>query len=916
MASIMELFPVVFIFTAGIGAVVWWRKSLWAFVSKLFGGNGYELLPEQQQELISHEYFNVAGRKLLSFQSIQWSNILRFKLNGKDMEIVNPDPSELLAHFVREKMSLKGTKLGCEEGGCGACSVVVEKTDGSIAAANSCLRLLCLNDGASLTTVEGVGSVKDGLSPEQQSIVSHNGTQCGYCTPGWVTAMHALSEGAKADGKPLNKDDIDKKMDGNLCRCTGYRPIMHAFHTLCDDNATKGHCSSPQDIQHCKDQFQDIEEMRACPKAHSHAAPAPVSRKTKRTKYVAEPLLFTNPATGTKFYRPVTFDQLCSVLREYRDRNATDQIQLVGGNTSIGVTKYLNGTGPYYLPNVYPVMIDTNSISELHEKSYTPSTREIVLGAALSVTEMIAALNTYALPADPASSTINTDVNHNSVFAVTANHFGRVANTQVRNFASWAGNVMMFLQYRSFASDVVLALTTANATLKIADTTGLITYMPMADFLTYSFADFKAQGLFLVGVVIKESIATETVMETFKMARREHNAHAFVDVGCQFQIRRNATGAPTCTAARIVFGAVAPQIFIATATQAALIGKPLDARTLQAALTALQADWTAAGGVNFDMTTYNFITSATPACLYRMFLRCYPAHLLPANLLSVLSPWQKPRSRGVEVYPVDRSDNPLLPIGKAVTKLEAPIQATGEAIYPSDEALPTNGLFGAIVFSSKAAVPLVAIDASAALAMKGVVAMFTAADIPGSNATGTGVTLFVALGDIVHCSGAPLGVIVAETEELANKAAYMVKVTYGSSATPAITNITQAVAASSFFPSPDPGMTTITVGDSGSALTSAPYRAQGKVSAAGQNHFYMEAHAAIARLIDGDKVDIICGTQMPSGNQDTIASILQLSSNQVSLVLVPPSLCSSMHRSLSHASVLAAPLVVRSLAVW
>ena len=107
----------------------------------------------------------------------------------------------LLSTFLREKLGLRGTKLGCEEGGCGACTVILQSTENSTPlAVNACLRLLVSCDGAYITTVEGIGSISQGLSVEQSQMVRCSATQCGYCTPGWVTAHSSCTGRIRASG--------------------------------------------------------------------------------------------------------------------------------------------------------------------------------------------------------------------------------------------------------------------------------------------------------------------------------------------------------------------------------------------------------------------------------------------------------------------------------------------------------------------------------------------------------------------------------------------------------------------------------------------------------------------------------------------------------------------------------------------
>ena len=96
---------------------------------------------------------------------------------------------------------------------------------------NSCLRPICALDGVAVTTTEGIGNVHNGLDPAQFCIAAHNGTQCGFCTPGFVMNTHAFLQ-SKPDATQQELEDI---FGGNLCRCTGYRPILHGVRTLASD---------------------------------------------------------------------------------------------------------------------------------------------------------------------------------------------------------------------------------------------------------------------------------------------------------------------------------------------------------------------------------------------------------------------------------------------------------------------------------------------------------------------------------------------------------------------------------------------------------------------------------------------------------------------------------------------------------
>ena len=128
------------------------------------------------------------------------------------------DPSIRLIDFLRDDLKLKGTKEGCGEGECGACTVIVNGK-----AINSCLMLASSADGKNVITIEGV-SDKDKLHPIQEAFMEVGAIQCGYCTPGMILSAKAL-----LDEKPnASEEEIKVSLSGNLCRCTGYKKIIQA----------------------------------------------------------------------------------------------------------------------------------------------------------------------------------------------------------------------------------------------------------------------------------------------------------------------------------------------------------------------------------------------------------------------------------------------------------------------------------------------------------------------------------------------------------------------------------------------------------------------------------------------------------------------------------------------------------------
>ncbi|MDO9501190.1 FAD binding domain-containing protein [Falsiroseomonas sp.] len=202
-----------------------------------------------------------------------------FQLNGRQVSLPpGTSPTLSLLDWLRGPAALPGTKEGCAEGDCGACTVVLEAADGARIPVNACLTLLGQLHGQAIRTVEGLRGPDGGPHPIQRAMAESDGTQCGFCTPGIVmTAWAHAREGG----------EVHEALAGNLCRCTGYRPILEVFATLADD-----------------------------------ASPAPVLP-------APEPACFEAP--GQLFHRPVTLPALLAL------RAAHPGAWLLAGGTDLGL---------------------------------------------------------------------------------------------------------------------------------------------------------------------------------------------------------------------------------------------------------------------------------------------------------------------------------------------------------------------------------------------------------------------------------------------------------------------------------------------------------------------------------------------------------------------------------------------------
>lgn len=271
------------------------------------------------------------------------TDAIRFILNGETREVSGLSPTTTVLQYLREHEHLKGTKEGCAEGDCGACTVLLGEVTGNkveYKAINACIAFLPTLDGRQVVTVEHLKSADGGLHPVQQAMVECHGSQCGFCTPGFVMSLCALKDN-KAEA---SDEDIHAAIAGNLCRCTGYRPIVDAARMA---GKAKGG------------------------KLDSNVATLKTLQRRKMFRYEA--------ADG-KFFAPVTVEELADVV------NAYPEATLLAGGTDVGlwVTKF---------HKALPVIIYTANVCELQQIRKTATALEI--GAAVTYSKAFEELAAY-----------------------------------------------------------------------------------------------------------------------------------------------------------------------------------------------------------------------------------------------------------------------------------------------------------------------------------------------------------------------------------------------------------------------------------------------------------------------------------------------------------------------------------------
>nr|XP_006636840.1 PREDICTED: aldehyde oxidase-like isoform X1 [Lepisosteus oculatus] len=787
---------------------------------------------------------------------------LMFYINGKKITEKNVDPEEMLLTYLRKKVRLTGTKYACGTGGCGACTVMISRYNPFQEqvlhfSVNACLVPICSLHGAAVTTAEGIGSTKTKLHPVQERIAKAHGSQCGFCTPGMVMSMYTLLRNIPEP----TMEDIREALTGNLCRCTGYRPIIDGFKTFCgasgccqDEESTTGCCldQGPNLNQMDSDVSNELFRMNdVLPLDPTQDLIFPPELMLMAKKQGAQPLCFQG--NRIRWISPVDLADLLELKSLYPDA------PLVIGNTTVGLNVKLKGV-------FHPLIIAPGRIAELNmikEGKYG-----LTFGAACSLSAMKDELKR-------AVSELAEE--KTKVFQALLQTLSCLAGKQIRNMATLGGNILSAIP----KYDLNSILAAADCTLLVVSKGGSREIRLNEEFFTgFGKTTLKPDEVLLT-VHIPYSRKWEFV-SAFRQAQRREFAFSIVNSGMRVVFEE---GTNVVKSLNIFYGGVGPTLIRASYTCQELAGRLWDEKTLQEACRLLGEEISlspsAPGGrVEFKKTlTLSFFFKFYMQVLQKLKNRDLCVEDLPPEYLTALKSFKNEVPQGHHSYQVVKATQPLDdPIGRPSMHQSSFKQATGEAVYYDDIPSITGELFLFMVTSTRPHAKIISIDASEAVSVPGVVTFLSAKDVPGVNRRlwfNEVEELFAE--EEVTCVGQIIGAIVADTRDQAKRAAERVKVTY-EDLTPVFFTIEEAIQHQSFF---NPKRK-LERGNVDEAFEKVDCILEGQIYMGGQEHFYMETQGVIAvpKGEDGE-MELFVATQHAAYTQEVVALTLGTNANKV-----------------------------------
>jgi xanthine dehydrogenase small subunit len=468
--------------------------------------------------------------------------MITFFLNDQPIRTTEPAASALL-DFVRYHEHLMGTKIGCREGDCGACTVLVGElaADGQRIAyqsMTSCLTPLGNVQGKHVVTVEGINQASGQLTPVQQAIVDHNGTQCGFCTVGFVMSLtgHSLAE------KPVTAQSTRAAMDGNICRCTGYKSLERAAASLTAELAERPSTNS----------VQWLSEKQFVP-AYFEAMPA------RLAALLAETATSETPASASSAGSATNASVTTSPSGHFQSQNGH-----ASGHFPHAAHPLLSGGTDLLVQRLdelrqQPVRL---LFDQIGQRGVRQAGGRVVLGAATTATQLLESeLLRGLLPRLP-------------------DYLQLVSSTPIRNMGTVAGNFVN----ASPIGDLTILFLALGADVVLADVAGASRSLPLASL----YLGYKKLAKATDEQVTEISFPAPLASDFFnfeKVSKRTHLDIASVNTAAWLRVENGVI-----SAARLSAGGVGPVPLLLARTGEFLLGRELSATTITGANKVMQEE--------------------------------------------------------------------------------------------------------------------------------------------------------------------------------------------------------------------------------------------------------------------------------------------------------------------------------------
>ncbi|CAG9811454.1 unnamed protein product [Chironomus riparius] len=753
-----------------------------------------------------------------------------FKINGKCYK-VSPATVPLntsLNSFIRNYANLSGTKFMCLEGFCGVCTVSMKymhpvTNQETVVAVNSCMQNVYSCHNTEITTVEGVGSTKKGLHKIQKQIVKNHGIQCGYCTPGMVMNMYSLLE---SKNNRVKMSEVENSFGGNFCRCTGYRPIMDAFKSLAVDGG-------------CSEDIEDADKIKICSKTGA-ACQEKCGKKDEKLSFEFD--------DSTKWHRVMEVDEIFKVLDKLKD---DEGYMLVAGNIGHEVCKAYKNIKSY---------IDISAVKAL--KSFKLTHESLEIGANSTITEAMEIFKQ-----------VSQENSNFSYLSKVYDHFDLIANIAIRNVATIAGNLAI-KNFHDFQSDIFVVLQALDATIEIATSTDARQVVTMTEFL-----ELNMNKKLITKVLLPSYDPATTKFGSYKIMPRSQNIPAYVNAAFMLQFENQKV-----TKAYICFGGISATFKRAENLEKFLIGKNIeDNQVITSAIEVLTSEVTPTPTL-LPVST-EFRQNLASSLFYKFILSILPDDKVDKKFKSGAKLLDTEISTSSRNF--DKHDNSTV-LGNPVPNVKGDILSTGEAKFANDMPKMVNELYAAFVTGKKVNGIIKEIDASEALKIPGVTAFYSAKDIPGKNTFMPENFLFVSEPEEIFCSSKilfhnqPVGIILADTFELANEAAKLVVVKFEDDSTDTDHKL---ILTFDDVKSTPPNLELDT--DFSKILENPPNPTEftsvsGKFFIGSQYHYYMETQTCIC--IPNEKgMEVYSSTQWMDAVQTVISESINMPRNQINM---------------------------------